>query len=138
MILKLSPNSLLRLPNKDNKFFVSIDFFEFCLYHFFGCFFNLLKLKLKRSKLDYQNMKDYIVVSEELREFYEDFIIPVFSLYCFFMGIDFKHEAHDVFFRNLRKRNYVNPSIWFIKNPYRVFAVTISNFLQKFYYAKNL
>lgn len=121
--------------SKRKDLFIKVELFEMALYHLVGGVLNFIKLKLKRNRPSDLGMKNYIMFIEDLREFYEDVIVPVFNLYCIILRIDFKDEDFSIFFENIKKRGYTKPLIWFIKNPYKIFAVSIRNFLHKIYYA---
>lgn len=117
---------------------LSVKFFEVFLHHFFGGGFNLIKVKLKRSRpTDLKTLK-YISLAEFFCELYEEVVIPFFNIYCFLGNIDFTGDTIHTFLKNLKKREYFNPIIWFLKSPYKVFAVTIRNILYKNFYAKEI
>lgn len=116
---------------KNTKIFLSVEFFEAVLHNFLGSFLNLIKIKLKRSKSTNKELLKQLLMTEELHDFYVEIIIPLSSLYCFLKNIDFSNETIDTFFKNTKKRNYINQIIWFINNPYKVFAVTIKNIFYK-------
>ncbi len=141
MMSKDFTNTFIQFLKHDSKkgkrrcILPNVKFFEVILHNFFGSFLNLIKLKLKRTQSYDLKLLNYISMSEKFCAFYEQIIIPFCNLYCFFKNIDFSEESVNIFINNVKKRRYIIPLIWFIKNPYKIFAVTIKNILYKNIYA---